>query len=173
MQENTNSSNSNESSDNPGPSLSVREGSSIIAGLGIGGGIMAVPYLLWPLGLLPGLLILGLAFFCAWLLHLMVAEICIRARGERQLVEIFAEYLFAGRVGGVFTWIFFSLIFLSFLFLLAAYLLGAGEALARLSGFSPTTSELLFYLFAATPALLGLRGLGLSENTASLSLVWR
>jgi len=90
--------------------LSLFETAAIIAGLGVGGGIMAVPYLASLNGFMNFLWVMLLAYLLSVILHLMIAEIVIRDNGEKQLVETLSKYLFPGWAGvrTFFLW-FFSL----------------------------------------------------------------
>jgi amino acid permease len=74
--------------------LSLFEASSFVAGLGVGGGIMAVPFLASLNGLVPVVLILVLAYGLSLLLHLMITEMVMRDVEGTQLVETFGKFLF-------------------------------------------------------------------------------
>lgn len=145
--------------------LSLFEAASIIAGYGIGGGIMAVPFLASRTGVLPALLLIAAGYGASALLHLMIAEMS-SATGGRQILEIMTDYLFRGRLGAVLTWVFFVLILFAFLASLGAYIAGAGEILSELTGLPPVLCQLIFYLVAAGIVAFGLKVLGVSEKIA-------
>lgn len=151
--------------------LSLFEAASIVAGLGVGGGVMAVPYLASLNGYLTFLGIMLLSYLLSVLLHLMIAEIVIRDGTANQLVEIIGKYLFPGlaRFRSIFLWLFFILITVSFYALLAGYIAGASEILADLSGLPLWAGMLLFYAVAAGVVFYGLKALGLSEKYAILT----
>lgn len=148
--------------------LTLFEAASIIAGLGVGGGVMAVPYLASLNGMIPFVAIMLLAYLVSLLLHLMITEIVMRDDGEYQLVELLGKYLFPQRpaMRRVFLWIFFGLIVFSFYALLAGYIAGAGEILVSLTGLPFWAGNIIFYGVAAGVVFFGLKVMGLSEKYA-------
>jgi len=150
--------------------LTLFEAAAIVAGLGVGGGILAVPYLAASLGLLQIIGIMVLAYFFSLLLHFMVAEMVTRDGGQLQLVELFGKYLFRGRSGVVYTWIFFTLIALTFFALLAGYLTGCADILLHLTGLPRWAGELATYVVAAGVAFFGLKAIGISEKYAVVGI---
>lgn len=145
--------------------LTLFEAAGIIAGYGIGGGIMAVPFLASRTGILPAALIIAVCYGASVLLHLMIAEMSSAAEGK-QILEIMTDYLFRGRLGAVLTWLFFILILFAFLASLGAYIAGAGEILSELTGLHPVICQVIFYLVAAGIVAFGLKVLGVSEKIA-------
>ena len=102
--------------------LTLFEASSLITGYGIGGGVMAVPYLASMNGILPFIGLLAAAFFLSVTFHLMLAEIMLRDDTSNQMVEAFDKFVFQRRGGKIFTWIFFILILFGFVASLSAYI---------------------------------------------------
>jgi len=150
--------------------LTFVEASCIITGYGVGGGIMAVPFLAAQNGLLVTLLIIAVAYCFSVLLHLMIAEMCSGEEGSVQIVELFRKYLFKGRFENLFTWLFFALLLVILLSNMAAYIVGGGEILVNLLGLPLWIGKLLFYLVAAGVVFFGLKVLGISEKYA---VAWR
>lgn len=147
--------------------LSFWEASSIIAGYGVGGGIMAVPYLAEKNGLLITFLIMVCAYGLSVLLHLMIAELCSGENEEStQIVELFRKYLFRGRFEKPLSWMFFALLALILFSTMAAYVVGAGEILVSLIAVPLWSGKVLFYLIAAGVVFFGLKVLGISEKYA-------
>ncbi|MEW6266556.1 MAG: aromatic amino acid transport family protein [Thermodesulfobacteriota bacterium] len=148
--------------------LTFMEAAAIVAGYGVGSGIMAVPYLasLAGPGALLGATVLG--YGLSLLLHLMIAEMMFRDEGCAQLVEILGKYLFRGRWGPFFTWTFFGLILLAFFGTLTGYLAGGGEILVELTGLPMKLGDTIFYLLASILVLYGLKAVGISEKYAVL-----
>jgi amino acid permease len=151
--------------------LTLFEAASIVAGLGVGGGVMAVPYLASLNGYFTFIAVMLLSYLLSILLHLMIAEIVIRDGTANQLVEILGKYLFPRliKLRSFFLWFFFVLISVSFYALLAGYIAGAGEILADLSSMPLWAGMLLFYAVAAGVVFFGLKALGLSEKYAILT----
>lgn len=148
-----------------GSRLSFFEATCIIAGCGIGAGILAVPWLVSLSGVVPALAVLVVAFLFSLLFHLMVAEAAAGAGGGLQVLELLRKYLFTGRYGTALTWLFFALVGTSLLTNLAAYVAGGGEVLAA-GGLGRRAGEALFYAAAASIALAGLKALGKAEKWA-------
>ena len=160
--------------------LTLFEASSVVAGLGIGGGVMATPYLASLNGIVPIISILLFAYLISVLFHLMIAEMVIRDGGNLQLVELFGKYLFRGKGGVFFTWIFFASIVIGFYSLLAGYIVGCGEVLVEvfkassiplLAGLPLWVGELITYAVAAGVIYFGIKGLGVSEKYAVIGII--
>jgi amino acid permease len=151
--------------------LSLFEASSVVAGLGVGGGIMAVPYLASLNGLIPVFLIMIIAYTLSLLLHLTITEMVMRDRNDNQLVEIFGKYLFRGKAGAFFTWTFFIIVTVNFYTLLAAFIIGIGDLLVNLLGIPLWISEFIGYAFASGPIFFGLKALGISEKYAISGII--
>ncbi len=152
-----------------GEKLTLYEASGIIAGYGIGGGVLALPYLVSLNGLGTSLLVIAAAYFLSLLLHLMIAELCAGDGNGNQILELFRKYLFTGRAGGVLTWAFFILMAVAFFTNLAAYVAGGGEVLASLCaslGVPQAAGNFAFYAAAAVVAAMGLKALGVAEKWA-------
>ncbi len=146
--------------------LSLFEAASVVAGLGVGGGIMAVPYLASVNGVLTLILILAVAYGLSLLLHLMITEMVMRDKEGTQLVETFGKFMFQKRGRVFLTWIFFGLVVLNFYALLAAFIVGAADLLVNLTAMPPWSAKLIVYVCAAGPIFFGLKALGISEKLA-------
>jgi len=151
--------------------LTVFEAAAIVTGFGVGGGVMAVPYLASLTGIVPLLIVLVLAFLFSAVFHLMLAEMMLRDASAKQLVEIFSKYLFRGKRRVLFTWIFFGLVFVAFIANLSAYIAGGGEILRDLLSIPLWTGHILTYVVAAGVVFFGLKMLGLSEKFAVLGML--
>ena len=146
--------------------LTVAESACIITGYGIGGGVMAMPYLAQKNGVVVSLLILAAAFGASFVLHVMIAELAVKSGGGSQIIEVFSRYLFQGKYQKVLTAGFFVIMALVLFTNLAAYISGAAEIISELLGISLWLSRLLFYAAAASVVLFGLKAVGISEKLA-------
>lgn len=146
--------------------LTIVESACIITGYGIGGGVMAMPYLAQRNGCLMSLLILAAAFLASFILHVMIAELAVKSGGGSQIIEVFSRYLFQGKYKKVLTLAFFVIMALVLFANLAAYISGAAEIISELLGISLWLSRLLFYAAAASVVLFGLKAVGVSEKLA-------
>lgn len=151
--------------------LTLFEAACTITGYGLGGGVMAVPYLASLNGLLPFFLLLVLAFLLSVVFHLMLAEVMMRDSTCKQMIEIFDRYLFKGRGGVIFTWTFFILILMAFFTNLSAYIAGGGEILRDLLGISLLAGHSITYLITAGVVFFGLKAVGMSEKYAVLAII--
>ena len=146
--------------------LTIVESACIITGYGIGGGVMAMPYLAQRNGCLMSLLILAAAFLASFILHVMIAELAVKSGGGSQIIEVFSRYLFQGKYKKVLTLAFFVIMALVLFTNLAAYISGAAEIISELLGISLWLSRRLFYAAAASVVLFGLKAVGVSEKLA-------
>jgi amino acid permease len=155
--------------------LTMFEAASVVAGYGIGAGIMAVPWMVSRSGLWQSLLVMAVAYGVSVLLHLMIAQLALGSSatgtGGFQIVEIFRAYLFRGRLREALTWAFFALMFLVLTLNLAAYVAGAGDIVASLTGLPARLGGALFSVLAAGVVVLGLKSLGVSEKIAVVSML--
>jgi amino acid permease len=151
--------------------LTFFEAASIVTGFGVGGGIMAVPYLASLNGIVPFIILILVAFFISLLIHLMIAEMTMWDSTTNQIVEYFGKYLFRGRGGAVFTWIFFVLILLAFIANLSAYIAGGGEILRDLLSIPLWLGHVITYAIAAGVVFFGLKAIGISEKYAVLAII--
>lgn len=146
--------------------LTVWESACIITGYGIGGGVMAMPYLAQKNGIIVGSIILVIAFAASVLLHLMIAELSMKSGENPQIISVFSKYLFQGRFQKPLTIGFFVIMTLVLFTNLAAYISGAAEILTPMLGLPMIVSKLIFYVVAASVVLFGLKAVGLSEKYA-------
>ena len=146
--------------------LSVWQSACIITGYGVGGGIMAMPYLAEKNGILMAMVILLLAFLSNLILHLMIADISIKSGGKSQIVDVFSKYLFTGKFQKPITLFFYAIMALVMFTNLAAYISGAAEIITDLIGVPMIVSKLIFYAAAASVVLFGLKAVGVSETVA-------
>jgi len=151
--------------------LTLFEAACLIAGLGVGGGIMTVPYLASLNGIVSVLAIMTAAYGISVVLHLMVVEVVLRDEEPKQLVEIFGKYLFSESWWGkALTWLIFTLIVITFYTMLAGYIVGCGEILRNITGIPLWAGEIGTYALAAGVVFFGLKAIGLSEKWAIIGI---
>lgn len=146
--------------------LTFVEASSIVMGAGVGGGIMAVPYLASRVGLPAFFPIVLVAYAANVLLHLMLVEVLFRDGRDIQIVELIRSYVFRGRVGAIVLWVLFAALLVAFVANRTAYVSGAGELLAELTGLSVTAGRLVAYAASAAIVFAGLKVVGVSQKVA-------
>ena len=151
--------------------LTFFEAASIVTGYGVGGGIMTVPYLTSLSGILPLFMLLVVGYIVSILLHLMIVEMMLRDDESSQMVEVLNKYLFRGKGGAIFTWIFFVLIIFGFYASLLAYVAGGGEILNELISVPGWAGQVIFYAIAASVVFFGLKVVGISEKYAIFVII--
>ena len=146
--------------------LTVWEAACIITGYGVGGGVMAMPYIAAKNGLIVSFIVLVLAFAASWLLHTMIAEVTQKCGGGAQIVSVFSRFLFRGKAKGVLTVSFFVLMAIVLVTNLTAYVVGAAEVMAGFLPISELAAKIIFYIAAASVVIFGLKAVGVSEKLA-------
>jgi len=150
--------------------LTVWEAACIITGYGVGGGVMAMPYLANKNGTVMALFILILSFAASYVLHLMIAELSMKSGNSAQIIELFSKYHFNGKHKKVLTMAFFVIMALVLFTNLAAYISGAAEIICEMLGIPMLVAELIFYVAAASVVFFGLKVVGISEKIAMAAI---
>jgi len=144
--------------------LSTLEATCLVAGAGIGGGVMAVPYLAQKVGIFPTIIIAIIAYAVTLILHIMVAELSVRTDYSSELLTVFSKHLFGSkkplRAG------FYILMAITLVCNLAAYITGAGEILSELTGIPLFAGKIIFFILAALVVFFGLKKVALNEVLA-------
>ncbi len=151
--------------------LSTLEATSLMVGAGVGAGIMAIPWLVARTGLLELALVLVAAYGATCLVHLLLAEVCIRTREHLQLVELIRLYLLRDHRWIWVVWLSFVLLAVAFLAALAAYVFAAAEIVTDLTGLPAPLAQLLVYVASAGVVSFGLGAVGAFEQLGALALV--
>lgn len=138
----------------------------VVAGNGIGSGMMAIPYFVAHAGTACGIAAFILAYAVSVLMHLMIAELLIQTDDTKDITEVFNRYLFTGRGGKVLRLLFFLILVTVLIANLAAYISGAVEIITQLLPLSPAVIRLVFYVIASLVVILGLKIMCVSEVSA-------
>ena len=152
--------------------LTLFEAASVVAGLGFGGGVMAVPYLASLNGIVELIVTTLIAYAFSLLLHLMVVEVVLREEKPQQLVELFGKYVFRQSWWGrALAWIVFAMVLITFYALLAGYIIGCAELLRNMVPAIPLwAGEVITYAVAAGVVFFGLKAVGVSEKYSIISI---
>ena len=151
--------------------LTTAEAACIVAGNGIGGGLMALPYLAQYAGWLGTLLVLCFSYFVTIVLHFMLADMLLAAKNGSGILSIFSEFLFRGRLKMLLTEGFFVLLLITLLFNISAYIAGGADIICDVTGMPPVLSKIVLYAVVVIVPILGLKALGLSEKMTVLVMV--
>ncbi len=144
--------------------LTTWEAACIITGYGVGGGVLSMPYFAEKIGLLPSLVILVIALFASYILHLMIADLALKVSEGGQIIACLSQFLFRGKLKKLLTTLFFVLMTLILFTNLAAYISGSKEILVGLLPIPSFVATLIFYVVAASVVLFGLKAVGVSEK---------
>jgi amino acid permease len=153
-----------------GARLSFSQAVSLMAGAGVGAGIMAIPYLADRTGFLELLVIVLVAYVINCLIHLMLAEVMFRTDLNLQVVELMRLHLLRGRFAPL-LWAAFVLLALAFVAILTAYLAGSSQIVTDLVGAPTMAADLIVYAVSAGVVLFGLRAVGVAERYGAVILV--
>jgi len=151
--------------------LTTFEAACIVAGNGIGGGLMALPFLAQHTGWLGTALVLCFAYCVTILLHFMVADMLLTAKHGSGILSIFSEFLFKGKLKIPLTAGFFVLLLITLLFNISAYIAGGADIISSVTGLPLYVSMIAVYAVAAIVPILGLKALGLSEKASVLVMI--
>jgi len=138
---------------------------AIVAGNGIGSGVMAIPYFVSKVGVAGGIIAFAAAYVISVLLHLMIAQILFLTGDTADILSAFDTYLFKGKLKNVLKIGFFIIMVVVLETNLAAYISGAATILSELFPNVPLkVFGAAFYILAAAIVLLGLHAICISEN---------
>lgn len=144
--------------------ITTWEAACIITGYGIGGGVLAMPYLAEKNGIIMAMIILAIAFAASIMLHMMIADVVLKCEPGTQVVGVFSKFMFRGKLKTVLTVIFFALMAVILVANLAAYVAGAADVLEGMIGINPFICKMMFYIVAAAVVLFGLKAVAVSEK---------
>ena len=135
---------------------SVFKAAAVVAGNGIGSGVMAIPYYISYAGIAGGVIAFAAAYLVSVLMHLMIAEMVLHTGDTADILAVFNKYLFKGRKGKILRPAFFALLTIVLIANLSAYISGASEIFTGLLPVNPVIVKVVFFVFAASVVLAGL-----------------
>ena len=137
--------------------LTTWEAACIITGYGVGGGVLSIPYLAEKTGLPLAFVILAIALFTSYILHLMIADLALKTQEGGQIISCLSQFLFRGKLKKVLTMLFFILMTLILFTNLSAYISGSVEIIVELLPVPRFLATLAFYIVAASVVFFGLK----------------
>lgn len=144
--------------------LTLVESVMLVAGAGIGTGILTIPYAIDKIGIFGTLAALVLAYGASAMMYLMIADLARNSQKSNDLLGILDEHLFSGKGKKALRISFFVLLVLLLLENLVVYILCAGDMLVDLFGMDDTLAKIIFYLLASLVILFGIKGMGVGEK---------
>lgn len=145
--------------------ISVFEGASIISGLSIGGGVMAVPYFFVQNNWWLALVVIACALWLCAMINLMIAETAMRSNKDYQIVELFQEYVFKTAPAWV-MWTVFILTIINFYLALLSFSSAATDILLDILPWPAMGVHAMVFLITAVPILFGLKTLAIGDKLA-------
>ena len=140
------------------------ESTMLIAGSGIGTGILTLPLAIKQIGIVGAIVAMIIAYFVSLIIYLMICEMTRNSKDSKELVGILNEHLFYSKHGKKLSILFFIFIILMILDNLIVYILCASEILYSLLGIPVLLSRILFYVFSTIVIMLGIRGISNGEK---------
>ena len=148
--------------------LTFIESLMLVAGAGIGTGILTIPYVINKIGVLGTVCALAFAYVISALMYLIIADLTRNSKKSNDLIAILDEHLFIGRGKKVLNIIFFVLLILLLVENLVVYILCASDVLVDLLGIGTVSSKVIFYLLASIVIFFGIKGMGVGEKISMI-----
>ena len=138
--------------------LTFIESVMLVAGAGIGTGILTIPYAISKIGVFGTLVALALAYAVSAVMYLIIADLTRNSEKPEDLLAILDEHLFSGKSKKALNIIFLVLLVLLLLENLVVYILCAGNVLTDLLGINSTATQIIFYALASVVIIFGVKG---------------
>ena len=148
--------------------LTFWESVMLIAGAGIGTGIITIPYAISKIGIFGTAIALAPAYVISILTYLILADLVRNSTNSEDLIGALNEHLFRGKGKKALSIIFFVLLAMLLLEFLVVYSLCAGDVISDLFGISRTLSIVIFYILASLIVFFGVKGMGVGEKISVL-----
>ncbi|MBQ7398806.1 MAG: hypothetical protein IJW09_08290, partial [Clostridia bacterium] len=148
--------------------LTFIESVMLVAGAGIGTGILTIPYAISKIGVFGTLVALALAYAVSAVMYLIIADLTRNSEKPEDLLAILDEHLFSGKSKKALNIIFLVLLVLLLLENLVVYILCAGNVLTDLLGINSTATQIIFYALASVVIIFGVKGMGVGEKLSMI-----
>ncbi len=150
--------------------LTFIESLMLVAGAGIGTGILTIPYAIAQIGLFGTLTALAVAYIASAFMYLIIADLTRNSEKSEDLLAILDQHLFSGSGKGkrALNLVFLVLLVLLLLENLVVYILCAGNVLTDLLGLHGTVTKILFYVLASVVIIFGIKGMGVGEKLSMI-----
>ena len=144
--------------------LTFVESIMLVAGAGIGTGILTIPYAISKIGVFGTITALVAAYAVSAVMYLIIADLTRNSAKPEDLLAILDEHLFSGKGKKALNMAFLILLVLLLLENLVVYILCASHVLTDLLGMSDTAAKILFYTLASLVIFFGIKGMGVGEK---------
>lgn len=143
--------------------LTKFEATMLVAGAGLGTGILTLPYAISQIGVFGALAAAFFAYISSLIIYYMIADLTLHSHNG-QLLEILQEHLFRGKYKKLLTNLFFFVLAAILLENLVVYILCASDVMTDLFGIGFNLSKIIFYAFASVIVFLGIKAIGRGEK---------
>ncbi len=144
--------------------LTFFESLMLVAGAGVGTGILTIPYAVNKIGIFGTLISLLAAYGASAIMYLMIADLTRNSKKPFDLIGILDEHLFNKRGKKLLTVTFFVLLVLLLLENLVVYVICASDVLNSFFDIDGVLAKVIFYLIATAVFMFGIKGIGLGEK---------
>ena len=148
--------------------LTFIESLMLVAGAGIGTGILTIPYAISKIGVFGTITALIIAYAVSAVMYLIIADLTRNSEKPEDLLAILDEHLFCGKGKKALNIAFLVLLVLLLLENLVVYILCAGNVLTDLIGINSTVTQIIFYALASVVIIFGVKGMGVGEKLSML-----
>ena len=148
--------------------LTFIESVMLVAGAGIGTGILTIPYAISKIGVFGTLVALALAYAVSAVMYLIIADLTRNSEKPEDLLAILDEHLFGGKGKKALNITFLVLLVLLLLENLVVYILCAGNVLTDLLVINSTATQIIFYALASVVIIFGVKGMGVGEKLSMI-----
>ena len=146
--------------------LTFIESIMLVAGAGIGTGILTIPYAASKIGFFGTILAIIIAYVVTLITYLFIADLTLNSKDSAQLLGILKQHLFKGKYKKILATTFFVIFVIILLQNLIVYLMCATNIFTELFSIPVSFSKILFYLLASTVLIFGIKGIGVGEKIA-------
>lgn len=146
--------------------LTFIESLMLVAGAGIGTGILTIPYAASKIGIFGTIIALIIAYAVSLITYFFIADLTLNSNDSTQLLGILKQHLFKGKFKKILTSLFFAIFIVILLQNLIVYILCATDIISELFNISANVSKIIFYLLASSVLIFGIKGIGIGEKVA-------
>ena len=146
--------------------LTFLEGLMLVAGAGMGTGILTIPYAASKIGIWGTLIALILAYVASVITYLFIADLTMQSTDSTQLLGILKQHLFRGKYEKILTYTFFAVFVIILLQNLITYIMCATNIISALFPIPAIAAQIGFYILALLVLLFGIKGIGIGEKIA-------
>ena len=144
--------------------LTFTESLMLVAGAGIGTGILTIPYAISKIGVFGTITSLLLAYAASAFMYLIIADLTRQSSRPEDLIAILNEHLFSGKGKKALNIVFFVLLVLLLLENLVVYIMCAESVITDLIPINGNAAKIIFYILSSLIVVFGVKGMGIGEK---------